>query len=492
MQIETGFIDKIVMLSFISAEFFILIQGFGYIENCLRSIKTYKRNQDSQILTDAPFVEIWIPAFEEAPEVLEKTIIAAKKVDYPNYTISVLDDSEDQNFIESTKKLCAKMGINYIQEPFPRHGAKAGNLNEAIKNTKAKYLAIFDADYRPGRNFLKVLIPQMENDSKLVYIQTPQFYANSELSKVSKAAQAVQSVFFEYICEGKSVANAIFMCGTNFVLRSDYVKKSGGFCEDFLTEDFATSIKLSEENFANRYHNEILAYGDGPSSIEEYFKQQYRWAKGTSEVFLKNLLTLISPKSNLKFKQRMEFFLSGNYYFMGLAWLVILIVPPLFLLFEIPAYFASPTFYFSAYIPYFAFSLIFYLNTLRTRLYPKSHVLLSQSLTLLTLPIYLKALFDALLKRKSKFTVTFKNENQAQMNRIPWQRMSLQLFLISLNLFALWVGFLKLWYAPNTIAIIINMFWSGFHAMLMLYLPLIIIFGKNNEQDTKNQRIVID
>jgi hypothetical protein len=36
------------------------------------------------------------------------------------------------------------------------------------------------------------------------------------------------------------------------------------------------------------------------------------------------------------------------------------------------------------------------------------------------------------------------------------------------------------------------MFWSGFHAMLMLYLPLIIIFGKNNEQDTKNQRIVID
>ncbi len=483
-SLVAGIVDRMIIILFILAELFILMQGLGYISNSLRALRKYQREEIFYTQEDFPYVEVVIPAFEEPAEVLYKTVIAAKCLDYPNFKIKILDDSEDKEAIRKTKQVAKDLDIGYVLQPYPRHGAKAGNLNDYLKITKAKYLAVFDADYRPTRDFLKLVVPQLEQDEKLAYVQTPQFYSNVEDSVVSKAAQTVQSIFFEYICEGKSIQNAMFLCGTNFVIRTDALRKVGGFSEDSITEDFSTSMKLCQHNYKTRYYNFVVAFGDGPITFEEYFKQQYRWARGTIEVFLKNLKLLVTAGHSMTWGQKIEFFLSGNYYFIGLAWLTMILVPPLFLLFNIPVYFANPLFYTGAYLPYFIFSLLFYIQTLSTRHYPAKNILMSQSLTILTLPIYAKAAINALLRRKSVFAVTDKSVLK-EKPVIPWKLMRLQLFLIYVNIFSIWIGMVRYGITENKVALVINIIWAIFHIMIFGYLPLLVILERKKWLKTK-------
>jgi cellulose synthase/poly-beta-1,6-N-acetylglucosamine synthase-like glycosyltransferase len=59
-------------------------------------------------------------------------------------------------------------------------GAKAGNINNGLSLTQSPFVAIFDADHVPHRDFLT------ENnaifaDPKMGFVQSPQYYKNLTL-----------------------------------------------------------------------------------------------------------------------------------------------------------------------------------------------------------------------------------------------------------------------------------------------------------------------
>lgn len=477
-QTDDYFTNATVIL-FLLAELFILIQSVGYFFNILFSISKYDRPlihySDEERM---PTVDVLIPVHDEPFEVVFKTIVAAQHIDYEPYRIILIDDSELPESRRQMNKLCVERGVDYFLVPFPRHGAKAGAINEYLKILRAPYIAIFDADYRASRDFLKLIVPQLEADKNLAFIQTPQFYGNLGDIPISKAAQMQQSIFYEYICEGKSLKSATFMCGTNLVIRTEALRSVGGFDEGSITEDFATSLKMLLKGWKTKYFNETTAFGDGPLNIRQYFKQQYRWARGTIGFFLTSFWKILCSK-NLSFGQRVEFILSGSYYIVGLVWLILLMMPLIYIFLEIPAYMTDPVYYFWAYLPYFLFSLFLFFQTLIMRHYRLGDWLKNQSLTLLTAPVYARATFHAFIGKKAHFEKTKKD---ASPHEIPWDQLYFQLALILLSLGAIFFGAYKLVFteAENPIALGVNLFWCFFHLTLLSYL-LIYVF-KNRPQ----------
>lgn len=99
------------------------------------------------------------------------SISAVCQLDWPNdrLLIQVLDDSDDesiQRLIKNEVLRWSQKGINIIcRHRLTRTGYKAGNLKSAMSCEYVKdyeFVAIFDADFQPTPDFLKLTVPHFK------------------------------------------------------------------------------------------------------------------------------------------------------------------------------------------------------------------------------------------------------------------------------------------------------------------------------------------
>ncbi|GHU84028.1 hypothetical protein FACS189415_7590 [Bacteroidia bacterium] len=100
---------------------------------------------------------------------LETTLQHCIMMDYPHKTY-LLDDGNRPEM----KSLAGRLGANYMTRD-SNMGAKAGNLNNAMQFTNGELIAIFDADFRPEKDFLSRLAGYF-HDEKMAVVQVPQSY----------------------------------------------------------------------------------------------------------------------------------------------------------------------------------------------------------------------------------------------------------------------------------------------------------------------------
>ncbi len=366
---DYGRLEKLFGLFLLLGETYMLVHAFGYMMNVL-SLASLRREAPRAVLKPGqePSVAIVVAARHEPREVLESTIITFRNVDYPKKTIYFLDDSSDQSYREEADALARDHGIMIFRRT-ERHGAKAGIVNDFLRGMTEKYIAIFDADQNPMPDFLNELVPILEGDEKLAFVQTPQFYTNIGESPVAKGSAIQQAIFYETICEGKNATGSMFCCGTNVIFRREALLDVGGFEEEFITEDFATSVNLHMKGWRSWYHNHVVAFGRAPETLPAYFKQQARWAGGTISVFRKLVISFFRDPFKLSPMQWWEYALAGTYYFVGWAFFFLMICPIAFLLFNVPSFFLYPQVYIATYMPYFCLTLLIFFGTMKERHY---------------------------------------------------------------------------------------------------------------------------
>ncbi|NJK71390.1 MAG: glycosyltransferase [Thermales bacterium] len=214
-----------------------------------------------------PEVDVFITVVNEPLEIVKQTALAAKNMSYPNHNVYILNDGKVAGFEEwqKTEQLANEIGINCITRSKPG-GAKAGNINNALSQTKAPLFVVFDADHIPKPNFLKKTIGYFY-DRKVAFVQSPQFYKNHKENLITKTAWEQQELFFDPICQGKDGMDSTFMCGTNMVIRRTAILEAGGMCETNIAEDFLTSLFIHEKGWKSIYVPEILAEGLAPERL---------------------------------------------------------------------------------------------------------------------------------------------------------------------------------------------------------------------------------
>lgn len=273
-----------------------------------------------------PSVDVYIPTFNEPLEILEKTLTGALCLDYPNFSVWVLDDGRRLWL----KEFCEAKGIGYLTRPDNSH-AKAGNINHALTKTDAEFVAVFDADFIPQRHFL-IRTMGFFSDPKIGIVQVPHAFYNHDLMQANlalrKALPDDQRFFFEAIMPSRDGWNAAFCCGSNSVTRRTALHAIGdALPTESITEDMLLSLMMLRKGYVTRYLCERLAFGLAPESVKAFFVQRQRWARGAMQI----LYLAAGPLgSRLGLVQRL-LFLPTHWLSQGLLLLMSIIAPLVFL-----------------------------------------------------------------------------------------------------------------------------------------------------------------
>lgn len=345
-----------------------------------------------------PWVDIYIPVAGEPVEVIRETAEAAAQIDYPRKRIYILNDgyvAKKDNW-KQVDELAGELSIEHITRRTPG-GAKAGNINNALQITKGELVAIFDADMVANSDFLKKTVPFFRNPG-MGFVQSPQYYINTQQGGVPETAWKQQELFFGPIMRGKEKSNASFICGTNVVIRRKALEEVGGMYEKSIAEDFLTSIRIHQKGWLSHYIPEVLVVGLAPEDLMSYYKQQYRWARGSLQVLVgENPLF----SRGLSLSQRLEYLASALYYFNGVVVFIDILMPLFFLLFGWQAVFARTTTVALYFLPFMFFNLL--------TLYIVSNGTLNISTFSYTHSswyLHLRAFLSTIFMEKSSFVVT--------------------------------------------------------------------------------------
>ncbi len=290
----------------------ICLLTFWHIRNNTPQADAYEARHRGR--RDLPKVDVFIPTYNESWEVLERSILGARALDYPNFSVWVLDDTRR----DWLRDKCAALGVRYLRRP-DNKGAKAGNLNHALsiskQETDAPFIMVLDADFVPRGNFLLRAVGFFD-DPKIALVQTPQFFFNPNMLQhnfmLSESWVDEQRFFFDTLQPAKDGWDVAYCCGTSFVARRAAIEAIGGYPTETITEDILLSFKLIDAGYITRYLNEKLSNGLAPETINEYIGQRTRWGIGA----IQSLFVQVGPfgRNNLGPLQRLLFLETANYW----------------------------------------------------------------------------------------------------------------------------------------------------------------------------------
>lgn len=253
-----------------------------------------------------PTVVTQLPMYNEKT-VAVRVIEAAAAMDYPvsKHEIQVLDDSNDETLEivdQTVARLRAKgLNVNVVRRQ-DRTGFKAGALQYGLKHTNAEFVAIFDADFVPNRDFLKKSICFFIGRPRLGLVQGRWAHLNSRASLITRGqAMGIDGHFM--VEQAARSWNGLFMNfnGTAGIFRREAIESSGGWHHDTLTEDMDLSYRMQLRDWETEYVPDLEVPAELPEDINAFKNQQFRWAKGSIQTAIK-IIPLLRQKKLSTFK----------------------------------------------------------------------------------------------------------------------------------------------------------------------------------------------
>ena len=307
-------------------------------------------------LTVLPPVTVQLPIYNEM-YVADRLIAAVCDMDYPKelLEIQVLDDSTDEttSIAELAVRRHAARGFNisYIHR-VDRRGYKAGALEAGLKASSGSFIAIFDADFIPGPDFLQQTLPYFQTDRKIGMVQARWGHINQDYSLLTKIQSMLLDAHFVLEHGGRNRAGCFFnFNGTAGVWRREAIGSAGGWQHDTLTEDLDLSYRAQLAGWRFIFLPDVVAPAEVPVEMNSFKSQQHRWAKGSIQTCIKLLPRILRSEQPLSVKAEAFFHLSANFNYLLMSLLSVLMFPAMWvrynmgwtemLLIDVPLFFAA-------------------------------------------------------------------------------------------------------------------------------------------------------
>ena len=277
----------------------------------------------------SPCVTVQLPIYNEL-YVVERLIDAAAALDWPRarLEIQVLDDSDDettciaQDRVDYFRKLGLDITLIHRTE---RSGFKAGALAGGLAQARGEFIAIFDADFVPPRDFLTKTIPHFATEPQIGLVQTRWGHLNATYSPLTRAQSIALDGHFVIEQTARS-RNGLFFNfnGTAGVWRRTCIAECGGWQGDTLSEDLDLSYRAQMRGWKFIFLPNVVSPAEIPPQIHAFKRQQYRWAKGSTQCLMKLAPTVIKDREESLFK-RVEGLLHLSGYLVHPMMLILLI-----------------------------------------------------------------------------------------------------------------------------------------------------------------------
>ncbi|MEM6272005.1 MAG: cellulose synthase family protein [Bacteroidota bacterium] len=279
-----------------------------------------------------PFVTVQLPIYNEL-YVIERLIDAVADFDYPKdrFEIQILDDSTDETVEITAKKVAeirATKGVQIEQVRRElREGFKAGALQYGMATAKGEFIAIFDADFVPPRDFLRNTIPHFDADH-IGVVQTRWEHINENYSMLTRLQAFALDAHFSVEQQGRNAGGFfINFNGTAGVWRRSCIEDAGGWQSDTLTEDLDLSYRAQLKGWRFKFMENLESPAELPAAMGAIKSQQFRWTKGAAEVARKNLGKVIRAKLPLGIKIHATAHLLNSFLFICILTTSLISVP---------------------------------------------------------------------------------------------------------------------------------------------------------------------
>lgn len=410
-----------------------------------------------------PSVDLMVPTYNEDLGVVKPTIYAALGIDWPKdkLTIYILDDGNRPEF----RAFAEEVGVQYIARPTHEH-AKAGNINNALKQARGEFVTIFDCDHVPTRSFLQLTMGWFFKDKKLAMLQTPHHFFSPDpfernLGRFRRAPNE-GTLFYGLVQDGNDMWDATFFCGSCAILRRSALDEIGGIAVETVTEDAHTSLRLHRLGYRSAYIRIPQAAGLATESLSAHIGQRIRWARGMVQIF-----RLDNPLfgKGLAFAQRVCYANAMLHFLSGIPRLIFLIAPLAFLLLH--AYIIwAPALAIALYVlPHMVHS-----SLTNSRIQGKyRHSFWSEIYeTVLAWYIARPTTVALLNPHKGKFNVTAKG-GLVENEHVDWVITRPYLFLVLLNLAGLGFGIWRLFNGPadEVMTVLISLVWVLYNMIIL-------------------------
>ncbi len=278
-----------------------------------------------------PHVTIQLPIFNEY-YVVERLIHAVCGVAYPRerLQIQVLDDSTDETLALSQKLVEEYRGRGFditLWHREERKGFKAGALKEGLAQASGEFIAIFDADFIPPRDFLARTIPYFA-DPEVGMVQTRWSHLNPNFSLLTRAqAMGLDGHFVVEQAARNGAGFFINFNGTAGIWRKACILDAGNWSDDTLTEDLDLSYRAQLRGWKFKFLADAVCPAELPAEIGALKSQQFRWTKGAIETAKKILPQVWRSQMPLRVKLQATIHLTNNLVFPFILLVGLLNVP---------------------------------------------------------------------------------------------------------------------------------------------------------------------
>ncbi|MGC1217336.1 MAG: glycosyltransferase [Phormidesmis sp.] len=286
------------------------------------------RQPDRQAL---PLVTVQLPIFNEL-YVAERLLDAIANLQYPpgKLEIQVLDDSTDE-----TQQLCQQkvaalkqqgLNIHYIQRSH-RRGFKAGALDYGLQQAAGELIIIFDADFVPRPNTLLQMVDYFV-DPAVGMVQARWAHINRQYSLLTEVQALMLDGHFVIEQTARNRAGCFFnFNGTAGIWRVSAIADAGGWQHTTVTEDLDLSYRVQLRGWKCVYLPHVVVPAELPMEMNSFKSQQFRWAKGASQVARKLLGAVCKAPLPLHVKFEAFLHLTNNFNYLLLIVLLLLSLP---------------------------------------------------------------------------------------------------------------------------------------------------------------------
>ena len=431
-----------------------------------------------------PRVTVQLPIFNEQ-FVVDRLIQACCNLDYPadKLEIQVLDDSTDDtvDVARAAVDLYGALGHNIVYlHRVNRHGYKAGALEEGMRVASGEFIAIFDADFVPRRDWLLQVVHHFANPA-IGMVQTRWTHLNRDYSFLTQVEAILLDGHFVLEHGGRSRSGNFFnFNGTAGMWRRSAIENSGGWQHDTLTEDTDLSYRAQMKGWKFRYLQHIECPAELPVEMTAFKTQQARWAKGLIQTSKKILPAMF--RSNAPFSVKLEavYHLTANLSYPLMVVLSMLLMPAMIirfyqgwfqmLLIDVPLFMASTFSVSSFYLV--SQKELFPGRWYKTVLYLPFLMALGIGLTVTNTKAVVEALFGikTAFKRTPKYNIEKRSQkHQASKYRkrlgiVPW----IELLIGSYFALTIWYGIVNENYftVPFLLLFVLGYWYTGLMSLL--------------------------
>ena len=241
--------------------------------------------------------------------VVDSLVASLLALDYPRRRLElvVVDDASTDATGPTLDRLAAasRGRVQVLHRPAGATGGKSGALNDGLALATGEVVVVFDADHRPRPDTVVRLVRHFE-DPAVGAVQGRCVISNPDDSLISRLV-AIDYLAGYLVNEygRQSLFRLPAYGGANCAVRASSLRAMGGWNPASVTEDTDLTLRLVLKGETVRYDVEAVDEEEGVVTLERYWRQRYRWARGHQQVW-RDYRRAVLAAGRLTFGQKLE------------------------------------------------------------------------------------------------------------------------------------------------------------------------------------------